>query len=426
MSSYFGLAVLCLVSIIEVRLEAAFVVTRGQTDKFTNDNPSSVSECAEYYARCQSASCEVCVCDKEIPTYVASEKRCMKDHEISPQSVPKYSSFSISSEFGQSYIAAEKISNKLDRETEYTGNQNQLWLYTSSKKLLNLKTLKCLDSRNLKRLALQPCSVNQTENQMWYCNRNSRMVYRVNNGVKLYLEFSGHFQTRFYDDSTKWVADKGTSAQRRSVCALPVKYRGCYRFTSGSLVKRLSAKPQLNPDKFEEMKISAPIFRQEKAKNPTCVLLWNNTVFSVNDQPWTSVSAYENNFDNKGVTEPLGEVVFRFNEKAKTIWAGALMKLMVRCIYEENANGETYEEHCILLKFDGVFNQSSRKVGTSWPPSLSKSSSSDSSYKASTIGLSVVLGFLLIAIAIAAVVSYKRRSSNTNDYTKPICDAEDL
>lgn len=86
MSFYLGLIVSCLVLIIELRVEAGFVVTRGQKDKFTNTQSGSVSKCAEHYARCQSASCEVCECDEQIPTYVASEKRCMKDHEILPQS----------------------------------------------------------------------------------------------------------------------------------------------------------------------------------------------------------------------------------------------------------------------------------------------------------------------------------------------------
>lgn len=146
-------------------------------------------------------------------------------NSISFSIVPEYSSFVISSEFGQSYLAADKISNKLDHETKHTGELNQLWLYTPSRRLLNLKTLECLDSRNPDKLALRPCTVNQTETQMWYCNRTSHTVYRIYHKVKSYLAFSGNFKMNFYD-STKWVADNGISARSRSICALPVKYRG--------------------------------------------------------------------------------------------------------------------------------------------------------------------------------------------------------
>ena len=89
MSSYLGVVVLCLL-ILEARLEATFQLTRGLKDKFTNpqcvkSTGCSASQCAQYFARCETESCAVCVCDEQSPTYVANEKRCVKDDNIFPQ-----------------------------------------------------------------------------------------------------------------------------------------------------------------------------------------------------------------------------------------------------------------------------------------------------------------------------------------------------
>ena len=85
MATYFGI-VLCFL-LAEARLETAFQVTRGQKDKFTNpecgeNTDCTPSQCAQYFARCETKSCAVCICDEQNPTYVASEKRCVKDDDI--------------------------------------------------------------------------------------------------------------------------------------------------------------------------------------------------------------------------------------------------------------------------------------------------------------------------------------------------------
>lgn len=84
---YLEIVVFCLIN--EASLQAAFHLTRGLKDKFTNpqchDNSHcSTDQCATYFARCETESCKVCVCDELLPTYVASEKRCVKDDEIVP------------------------------------------------------------------------------------------------------------------------------------------------------------------------------------------------------------------------------------------------------------------------------------------------------------------------------------------------------
>ena len=85
MSSYLTIAVVCL---LIARFET-FQLTRGLKDKFAN--PECVNgdscfagQCAQYFARCETESCTVCVCDEVRPTYVASQKRCVKHDDIFP------------------------------------------------------------------------------------------------------------------------------------------------------------------------------------------------------------------------------------------------------------------------------------------------------------------------------------------------------
>ena len=90
MSSYLTIAVVCLLLITEARLKTTFRLTRGLKDKFTNTecvnrNSCSASQCAQYFARCDTESCRECVCDKRMPTFVASQKRCVKDDDIFPR-----------------------------------------------------------------------------------------------------------------------------------------------------------------------------------------------------------------------------------------------------------------------------------------------------------------------------------------------------
>jgi hypothetical protein len=121
-------------------------------------------------------------------------------------------------------MAAETTSNQLDHESKYTGNPNQLWLYTPSKKLLNLKTLECLDGKNNLRVALRRCTGDRNATQMWHCNSSADKLYGIYGGAKWYLDFTG---SHFYmggDASYKWVANKG--AVSRSICDIPDTYKG--------------------------------------------------------------------------------------------------------------------------------------------------------------------------------------------------------
>lgn len=70
-----------------------FIVFRGQTDRFPNPECSRqdsqcrlTTTCSQYFARCSTSECKSCVCDKESRTYVAAERRCVKDEEIFPRS----------------------------------------------------------------------------------------------------------------------------------------------------------------------------------------------------------------------------------------------------------------------------------------------------------------------------------------------------
>ena len=142
-----------------------------------------------------------------------------------PILVPKYSSFVISSPGGEPYVVASRTSNRLDYDTKYTGNPNQLWLYTPSKKLLNLKAQKCLDFKDPTSVALRQCTVENSTTQMWYCNRSSVQLYGKHDGTTSNLDFSGH---KFYmgDELGKWVANKGLGAPSQSICDIPDTYRG--------------------------------------------------------------------------------------------------------------------------------------------------------------------------------------------------------
>ncbi len=149
----------------------------------------------------------------------------MRENRFFFFSVPEYSSFAISSLQGQQpYIAASTL-KELDHEIKYTGGPNQLWLYTPSKKLLNLKTLKCLDFKDSP-VALRRCTVEKnTTTQMWHCNSSSGVLYGMHGGTKSNLDFSGlHFLMG--GEVKKWEANKGTGVPSRSICDIPDTYKG--------------------------------------------------------------------------------------------------------------------------------------------------------------------------------------------------------
>ena len=122
-------------------------------------------------------------------------------------------------------MAASKTSYKLDYETKYTGNLNQLWLYTPSKKLLNLKTLKCLDFKET--VDLRHCNylVHRNTTQTWYCNSSSHQLHAGYKGITMNLDFSG---LEFYlgDEVRRWMANKGHGTPSRSICDIPDTYKG--------------------------------------------------------------------------------------------------------------------------------------------------------------------------------------------------------
>ncbi|CAB4013571.1 Hypothetical predicted protein [Paramuricea clavata] len=356
-------------------------------------------------------------------------------------------------------MAAETTSNQLDRESKYTGNLNQLWLYTPSKKLLNLKTLECLDGKDNLRVALRRCTVDRNATQMWHCNSSADKLYGIYDGAKWYLDFTS---SRFYmgfDANYKWVANKG--AVSRSICDIPDTYKGCYRFTDGTSVKRFSSKPQLknctgkfDGDCFQKYKISAPIFSGD-GHSSNCSIVWQESYFSVNDQPWKKFRWYENNFHHGGTELQPGVIEFEFHEDAKRVWAGALMKLEVHCQdYNPFTQKAAFENQCMLLKFDGVFNESLHKHPPThhstktheclathhptktpdWRKGRPESSNPDSRYKSSAIALSVVLAVVLLIVIVVTVMVYRRHSTRawvaTNGVdddvsAKPFCDTED-
>lgn len=141
--------------------------------------------------------------------------------------VPKYNSFAIASTNGQLYMTADTITNSLDHETKYTGRPNQLWLYTTSNKLMNLKTLECLDFGYQDTVTLRQCTVDNNVTQMWQCKNDSDGLYGVYDGKKSYLDFTGN---HFYIGDTqvffKWVASKGNGVRTRAVCDIPDTYKG--------------------------------------------------------------------------------------------------------------------------------------------------------------------------------------------------------
>ena len=138
--------------------------------------------------------------------------------------VPEYSSFAISNDNRKPYLAASTTSTKLEEEAGYSGNTNQLWLYTPSKKLLNLKTFKCLQSTDGYKVDLGQCTAETNERQTWYCSSDS--LYSKRKGTKSYLRFPGvHFSLGKNADY-KWVASKDHGAPNRSICDIPDAYKG--------------------------------------------------------------------------------------------------------------------------------------------------------------------------------------------------------
>lgn len=116
--------------------------------------------------------------------------------------------------------------SKLEDESQYTGNLNQLWLYTPSRKLMNLKTLECLDSGDPREVQLRPCTAGNNETQKWYCSP-SHGLYAMKKGGRSYLHYLGiHFYMGGDKQLTKWVANKGTGVPSRSICAIPDAYKG--------------------------------------------------------------------------------------------------------------------------------------------------------------------------------------------------------
>lgn len=92
-------------------------------------------------------------------------------------------------------------------------------------------------------------------------------------------------------------------------------FKGAYRFTDGSLVKRLRLEFSGLPSKtctgcYETFSISAPIFSD--GYSFTCYLRWISSYFSVNNQPWKTLAVYEDDFYYTGNGSPLGRgIVFR-------------------------------------------------------------------------------------------------------------------
>ena len=123
-------------------------------------------------------------------------------------------------------MTASTKRSKLEEQSQYTGNLNQLWLYTPSRKLMNLKTLECLDSGDPKEVLLRPCTAENNETQKWYCSPSDEL-YSIKKGVPSYLQYLGtHFQMGSNKQDSKWIANKGTGFPSRSICDIPDAYKG--------------------------------------------------------------------------------------------------------------------------------------------------------------------------------------------------------
>lgn len=402
-------------------------VLRGQRDRFTNPDcegsQCKLATCSQYFAKCGGEEiCDYCTCDEELATYVATERRCVRDEEVFRRSVPKYTTFGISDTQEQNFLAADN--SHLVFHEKYTGKANEQWMYTRTGELMNMEKLQCIDATDYK-VTVRPCMANESVSQKWLCDRKISGLYQLVQHKREYLGFQvdSFFISEMHLALYEWIPYNGKPLNR-SICDIQDIYQGCYRFHSGDFVTyfpqpwQSDCKNKKTSNCFDEMRISAPIL----VGNSHCTLLWDDSMFSVNDQTWTTLAGYPNHFTVLNIGGEAREIKLKMHHGAKVLWAGALLKLEIQC--EGTARGE---QHCVLLKFGGWY--------TGKEPMEAAMSMTKNSYKASTIALAVVLCVVLLLFAFGAFVVHRRRTnfnlcwfSKTDTFStqaRPFCEAEE-
>ncbi|XP_046839935.1 uncharacterized protein LOC124434103 isoform X2 [Xenia sp. Carnegie-2017] len=368
----FSVRILLLLFISFGKLKASITVNRTTQDTFTNPLCEEgvnckTEQCARHYAKCETKSCEVCICDNYSANYLASEKRCLNDDKIVSQTVPEYSSFAISRSNVKNVFLAVQPSGIIQRKSIYNGDLQETWIYTTSSQLLNLKSLECLDYSNgiARSISVKPCKAGKEAiGQKWYCPSSGNDFYGKMNGSALSLDFTSihflMFKTR-PRLKTKWIAKPKTDGDFRSICELPLKYEGCYRYTDGSSVKRIDPgipkgciKSSKRPECYTTLSISAPLFGYGASQSTTCSVDWSRSLFTANNEPWISFKSpiFNPRFD----TRHFKNISLKIHQEVANLWAGTLMKLTINCnVHNFDNTEETVESHCILIKFNGRF-----------------------------------------------------------------------
>ena len=140
--------------------------------------------------------------------------------------VPKYSSFAISDPNLDKFITvADNAVLRISHTQE--NDPIQLWMYTNTKQLMNIKTLQCMDAQKHSNIGVRPCQITNNTSQQWLCNRTFDGVYQMVRDKEEYLRTDGiRFYIAYYDSYMRfqWMSLYGSTLM--SICDRPDIYQG--------------------------------------------------------------------------------------------------------------------------------------------------------------------------------------------------------
>ena len=347
-------------------------ITRGITDKFTNprcvgglctESAMSINCDGLNGADCISQNCFECECDGTRPTFYQSgylDGKCVKNEKLSV-SLDDSDSFLAKHSWGSCMVPLPSDQAGLTVDTCDVSNTRQHWIWTKNNQLLNIHTVKCLQTSEIPifrekypKVSLTPCNASDLK-QIWKCRPKSSLFYLEYE--KAYLNF-GNVQKYVIVYSGTWLYSWwGRYQTDQSLCSSITAYHGCYKYSDGSSMFTIETEA-LNKcdDSSVQCEEGKNIFAPVEVTNHHCSIQWERTKF-LNYSQWNYLP--RNVLDRKPfylVKRNSTTITLKVKLAASQHLRGQIIRLYIWCgnTVAPVEQGEN-ETHCVLVKFSGNF-----------------------------------------------------------------------
>ncbi|XP_028409325.1 uncharacterized protein LOC114531928 isoform X2 [Dendronephthya gigantea] len=425
-----------------------FNITRGSVDRYTNPGCESgicIKSCS-FGASCTAANnCFECHCDAKYPTFYGA--KCVRNERLS-----------LSLDDSQSFLAnrfMDTLNNCLvpyfdavsvtTADTCDLNNTNQHWIWTKHGQLLNVYTLKCLQTSNIPvfkwypKVRLTKCNASDSR-QVWTCLKEKGLVRLRYLKQPRYLNYGNVLFYVIVFRGTGIFSQWKRYSTKQPLCSSVSAYHGCYKYLDGSRMFIIKRETLNNCKYFQnycelEKHISAPI---EVSNNGYCYIDLDKTEF-LNYSRWHYIPKRILDIRSFQIVKRNSETItLKVNLTAAHHLRGHIIKIYIGCRSKNDERSSTdqltpteqggNETHCVLVKFSGEFKDFSsvkKDISSTTMSAYAEKnqSKSDSSTLVIVIVVCIIAALLLAAIVLYVVFKRKRRGTKeTNETTNEIDD----